>query len=56
MFEMYKLKGWIAFIYLNKALESRFQTSLFDSKVRRHNLKPPACYLIASQYFIEGLP
>lgn len=39
MFEMYKLKGWIGSIDLNKALESRFETSLLDSKVRRHNLK-----------------
>ena len=52
---MYKRKGWIGFIYLIKALESRFETSLFDSKVRRHNLKPSACYLIAAQYFIECL-
>lgn len=50
---MHKLKGWVGFIYLNKALESRFETSLFDSKVCSHNLKPPACYLIAAQYFIE---
>lgn len=39
MFEMYKRKGWIGSIDLNKALESRFETSLLDSKVRRHNLK-----------------
>lgn len=39
MFEMYKLKGWIGSIDPNKALESRFETSLLDSKVCHHNLK-----------------
>lgn len=50
MFEMYKLKGWIGSIDLNKALESRFETSLLDSKVRRHNLKASSLHLIAAQF------